>query len=90
MKEEALYPPTHLQCCQIPYFSKAKLMTWSGNVQKHALYQVKSFLHSVLFNLSAMESAVEAMQGDAIVGGHRAKKISFPHTVEPVNVYESY
>lgn len=65
-------------------------MTWSGNVQKHALCQVKSFLPLVLFNLSAMELAGEVMQGDAIVGSQKAKKISFPHTVEPVNVYESY
>lgn len=65
-------------------------MTWSGNVQKHAIYQFKCFLPLILFGLSAMESAVEVMQGGAILGSQRAKKIHFPQTTGPINIYESY
>jgi len=49
-------------------------MTWSSNVQKHDIYQFMCFLPLVLFGLSAMESAVDMMQGSAILGSQGAKK----------------
>lgn len=78
MKEDTLHPPTHYQYYQILYFSKTNLMTWSNNIQKNAVYQFKCFLPLVLVGLSAMESAVEVMQGGAILGSQGAKENSFP------------
>lgn len=78
MKEETVYLPTPFICVHhIPCFTESNLMTWSGNILKHPVYQYKCFLPLNLFSLNTMESAVEVLQGGSILGSERAKNNLF-------------